>query len=280
MQQLSTRADVDVARSVEDELGPAEGAIGACRLVPDRDVRRDLTVHQPLEQPDRAINRVTCQPPRLKIEAALDTLHHRLGDSNLGYAIGPRALGVNDDPGFVVDPQATWVARPGVDPFFAYDANYLIDNKAGIILDAEGTRANRTVEIAVTQTMMERVRCRFGLLPQRLAGDTVYGAVRLLKWLVDCQIAPHIPVWDKSAGSDGASAVPTSSSIDRATSTSARIGKLLHTTGTAHRLAVRFAIVPQSSIAMSACSTPSARPHTLSNNHAGSAKRSRCGSRI
>ena len=28
-------------------------------------------------------------------------------------------------------------------PFFAYDANYLIDNRAGIIVDAEGTRANR-----------------------------------------------------------------------------------------------------------------------------------------
>ena len=55
----------------------------------------------------------------------------------------------------LIDPQATWVARPGMDPFFAYDANYLIDNKAGIIVDAEGTRANRVVEIAVTQTMME-----------------------------------------------------------------------------------------------------------------------------
>src|SRR6185312_12515351 len=41
----------------------------------------------------------------------------------------------------LTDPQATWVARPGLDPFFAYDANYLIDNKAGIILDAVGTRA-------------------------------------------------------------------------------------------------------------------------------------------
>src|SRR5204863_4879139 len=103
----------------------------------------------------------------------------------------------------LTDPQATWVARPGVDPFFAYDANYLIDNKAGIIVDAEGTRANRTVEIAVTQTMMDRVRRRFDLQPQRLAGDTVYGAVRLLKWLVDRSIAPHIPVWDKSARHDG-----------------------------------------------------------------------------
>jgi len=103
----------------------------------------------------------------------------------------------------MTDPQATWVARPGVDPFFAYDANYLIDNKVGIILDAEGTRANRIVEIAVTQTMMDRVRRRFDLQPQRLAGDTAYGAVRLLKWLVDRQITPHIPVWDKSARSDG-----------------------------------------------------------------------------
>jgi hypothetical protein len=103
----------------------------------------------------------------------------------------------------LTDPQAAWVARPGVDPFFAYDANYLIDNKVGIILDAEGTRANRIAEIAVTQTIVGRVRRRFDLQPQRLAGDTVYGAVRLLKWLVDRKITPHVPVWDKSARPDG-----------------------------------------------------------------------------
>ena len=51
--------------------------------------------------------------------------------------------------------------------------------------------------------MIERVKDRFDLQPRRLAGDTVYGAVRLLKWLVDHRIAPHIPVWDKSARSDG-----------------------------------------------------------------------------
>ena len=132
----------------------------------------------------------------------------------------------------LTDPQAAWVARPGVDPFFAYDANYLIDNKAGIILDAEGTRANRIAEIAVTQTMVERVCRRFDLRPQRLAGDTAYGAVRLLKWLVDRQIAPHIPVWDKSARSDG-----TYSRADFVFDRSRNIyicpnGKLLHTTGT------------------------------------------------
>ena len=44
--------------------------------------------------------------------------------------------------------------------------------KAGIIVDAEGTRANRIAEIAITETMIERVKSRFDLRPRRLAGDT------------------------------------------------------------------------------------------------------------
>ena len=132
----------------------------------------------------------------------------------------------------MTDPQAAWVARRGVDPFFAYDANYLIDNKAGIILDAEGTRASRIAEIAITRTMLDRVGRRFHLQPQRLAGDTVYGAVRLLKWLVDRKITPHIPVWDKSTRSDG-----TFSRADFVFDRERNVyicpgGKLLHTTGT------------------------------------------------
>ena len=103
----------------------------------------------------------------------------------------------------LTDPQAAWVTRKGIDPFFAYDANYLIDNKVGIILDAEGTRANRKEETAITQTMVERVERRFDLRPKRLVDDTVYGLARLLKWLVDRKITPHVPVWDKSARHDG-----------------------------------------------------------------------------
>ena len=51
--------------------------------------------------------------------------------------------------------------------------------------------------------MVDRVKCRFDLRPQRLAGDSVYGAARLLKALVDRNITPHVPVWDKSARPDG-----------------------------------------------------------------------------
>ena len=132
--------------------------------------------------------------------AALDAAHDDEKDGG-GYGGGSRGKPPKEVS--LTDPQASWVTRPGVNPFFAYDANYLIDNKAGIIVDAEGTCANRTVEIAVAQTMVERVGRRFDLRPQRLAGDTAYGAVRLLKWLVDRKIAPHIPVWDKSARPDG-----------------------------------------------------------------------------
>jgi hypothetical protein len=135
--------------------------------------------------------------------AALDTARgdeDRSGDDGSGEG-GQRRKPPKEVS--LTDPQATWVARPGMDPFFAYDANYLIDNKAGIIIDAVGTRANRTVEIAVTQTMVDRVERRFDLRPRRLAGDTVYGAVRLLKWLVDRNITPHVPVWDKSERPDG-----------------------------------------------------------------------------
>lgn len=137
--------------------------------------------------------------------AALDAAHgdEKDGGEDSGGSSGGGSRLKPPKEVSLTDPQATWVARPSMEPFFAYDANYLIDNKVGIIVDAEGTRANRVIEIAVTQTMVDRVRRRFGLRPQRLAGDTVYGAVRLLKWLVDRKITPHIPVWDKSARSDG-----------------------------------------------------------------------------
>jgi hypothetical protein len=50
--------------------------------------------------------------------------------------------------------------------------------------------------------MVDRIKRRFDLRPQRLAGDSVYGVVRLLKALVDRKITPHVPVWDKSARHD------------------------------------------------------------------------------
>src|ERR1700693_2884423 len=104
--------------------------------------------------------------------AALDTArsNEENDDGAGGGSSGSRSKPAKEVS--LTDPQAAWVTRPGIDPFFAYDANYLIDNKVGIIVDAEGTRANRVEEIAVTQTMVDRVARRFGLRPQRLPGRT------------------------------------------------------------------------------------------------------------
>jgi len=104
----------------------------------------------------------------------------------------------------LTDPQATWTTkRQKVRPHFVYDANYLIDNKLGIIVDAEGTRANRVDENRICVSMVERVISRFGLKPKRLAADTAYGSGKTLKALIDCGIDPHVPVWDKSNRTDG-----------------------------------------------------------------------------
>ena len=48
--------------------------------------------------------------------------------------------------------------------------------------------------------MIERTEERFGLYPERLAGDSAYGSAEMLGWLVDERgIEPHIPVFDKSS---------------------------------------------------------------------------------
>ena len=52
--------------------------------------------------------------------------------------------------------------------------------------------------------MIERTQERFDIKPERLAGDTAYGSGANLNWLVkDKDIAPHIPVIDKSKREDG-----------------------------------------------------------------------------
>src|SRR6266498_5498949 len=101
------------------------------------------------------------------------------------------------------DPAARWTAVGGP-AFYAYSTNYLVDVQAGIIVDVEATPALRTAEVNATRTMIERVEERFDLKPERLIGDMAYGAAPMLGWLVDeKQIAPHIPVWDRSEPKDG-----------------------------------------------------------------------------
>src|SRR4030095_16767475 len=106
------------------------------------------------------------------------------------------------------DPAAQWTgAWTGAmrgPAFFAYADNYLIDVKCGIIMDVEASRAIRQAEAGAAKAMIDRTADRFGLRPERLAGDTSYGSAGMLNWLVEERnITPHIPVIDKSARRDG-----------------------------------------------------------------------------
>jgi hypothetical protein len=116
-EQLAGRTDIYVAIPIKDEIGSAEFAISPGRLVPDRYVRADLVIHKPLEQPGHAINGITCEPLRPKIKAALNAVQHCLGDGDLLFAIGTRALGVQDDPVLVVDEVVRIIGKEGVDAF-------------------------------------------------------------------------------------------------------------------------------------------------------------------
>ena len=102
------------------------------------------------------------------------------------------------------DPAAQWTGALKGPAFFAYADNYLIDVPCGVIVDVEASRAIRQAEVGAARTMIARTEERFGLRPQRLAGDTAYGAAPMLSWLVaEKQVAPHIPVFDRSKREDG-----------------------------------------------------------------------------
>jgi transposase len=102
------------------------------------------------------------------------------------------------------DPASRWTGANKGHAFFAYATNYLIDLDHAVIMDVEATTAIRQAEVGAARTMIERVKDRHGLWPERLAADTAYGSAEMLNWLVHEQgIEPHIPVFDKSNRDDG-----------------------------------------------------------------------------
>jgi transposase len=130
------------------------------------------------------------------------------------------------------DPAAQWTGAMRGPAFFAYADNYLIDVKFGVIMDVKASRAIRQAEVGAGKTMVERTEMRFDIKPKWLAADTAYGSGPNLNWLVkDKDIAPYIPVIDKSKREDGSlSREDFTFDKDRNVYVCPQ-GKLLHTTG-------------------------------------------------
>jgi transposase len=130
-------------------VGGEAFSIDASLIKADVDKKKRTPGNQPIDwpMPEEASHAVR------EYLAALDAARSD-GDNRGGEGSGSSNSGDGKPPKEIslTDPQAAWVARKSMDPFFAYDANYLIDNKFGIILDADGTRANRSDEVAITDT--------------------------------------------------------------------------------------------------------------------------------
>jgi len=149
-------------------------------------------------------NRQRCVPgeqglPPEAASRAIDEYLAVLDDAAFGAA-------TSVTPKFIspADPASRWTGANKGLAFFAYATNYLIDLAHAVIVDVEASTAVRQAEVTAARTMIERVRERHDLSPQRLAADTAYGSAEMLDWLVNEQgVEPHIPVMDKSNREDG-----------------------------------------------------------------------------
>ncbi len=101
------------------------------------------------------------------------------------------------------DPSSQWTAARKGPAFFAYSTNYLIDTDHAVIVDVEASRSILSAEVGASRRMLDRVKTRFNLRPERFIADTAYGSGKNLGWLVEHGINPHIPVIDKASRTDG-----------------------------------------------------------------------------
>ena len=131
---------------------------------------------------------------RRPIREYLDALDG--GNAPVNPERAPKALSPSD-------PCAAWTTRGRHKVMFGYSLNYLIDTKEAVIVDVEATPTRISKEVDATETMLERTEECFDLKPERIAGDVAYGTGEMLGWLVEREIEPHIPVWDKSQRNDG-----------------------------------------------------------------------------
>lgn len=132
------------------------------------------------------------------------------------------------------DPAAAWTTRGRNKVMFGYSLNYLIDMENAVIVDVEATPTRISMEVEATGVMLARTQARFDLKPRHIAGDVAYGTGRMLGWLTDQGIEPHIPVWDKGRRDDGTlSRGDFSFDKDRDVYVCPK-GKVLRTTGTVH----------------------------------------------
>ena len=94
------------------------------------------------------------------------------------------------------DPDARLYKKAkGQSASLSYVGNILIDTKSRVILATDVTQPSVTTEIDAARGMIESLDV-MGILPivETLAADTGFGTTKFITDLIDCGIAPHIPL--------------------------------------------------------------------------------------
>ncbi len=174
----------------------AEGVVGGERFATDASlIEADVNKQNSTAKEDWDIDKINPETAARSVREYL-------------FALDDEAFGAATDvlPKFTshADPSSQWTAAHHGPAYFAYSNNYLIDTDHAIIVDVEASRSVRTGETHATISMIDRVKERFSLWPERLIADTAYGTAEFLNWLVENHgIEPHIPVFDQSNRTDG-----------------------------------------------------------------------------
>jgi hypothetical protein len=103
------------------------------------------------------------------------------------------------------DPASQWTATRKGPAIFDYSPNCLIDTDHAVFAAVEATRSIRQAEVGLVRTLLDQVKDKYELDPERIIADTAHGSGPMLGWLVDRGIAPHIPVIDMASRTDGTS---------------------------------------------------------------------------
>ena len=125
--------------------------------------------------------------PERQTRAAAEFLGGLEDEDPEAYRKLPKAISASD-------PCSAWTAKAN---------KRVIDVEHAVIVDVEATPARTYDEVAASRTMIDRTETTFGLKPGRLAADTAYGTGKLLAWLLDKDITPHIPVKEGYERTDG-----------------------------------------------------------------------------
>jgi len=106
----------------------------------------------------------------------------------------------NDTHASTTDPESRLYRKgPGQQAKMAYMEHALMENRNGLLVDLEVSRATGTAEREAALVMLKRVKDR-GFRPKTVGGDKGYDARAFIKDVRDLKITPHIAANTKRPG--------------------------------------------------------------------------------